>query len=124
MDETISRVKTHVKNHQKAYLIGGGAAGTLIFIKKFPAIVINDVGNIKVNSPTINQITIEIPKPGNSGNMIYCAKDGVYYPSQRSLAKALGENTGTISQLINEKIPDTKGYGLVKVAENGVQLAQ
>lgn len=122
------KIRKHLSKHKEAYIVGGvcltvGVVATLVVTRKYSSIVISDVANLKFNSPTITQISVEIPKPGNSGNMIYCAMNDTIYPSQNSLAKALNMNQGEISKIINGKIPDTMNLGLKKIAENGIAVA-
>lgn len=122
--ENTEQIKNHFKKHKETYLVGGACLATGVAL----GVLVRHAGNTssmtRLFSPGANNlIQVSIPKPGNSGNMIYCEMLDTYFPSQNAVAKALGENKGAISQILNAKRPDVKGYGLKKIAENGIVFA-
>jgi len=121
----MSKIKQHFKDHKEAYIAGGVCLATGVVIGVLFRQTGNQASMTRILSPGANHlIQIAIPKPGNSGNMIYCRMLDTYFPSQNAAAKALGENPGAISQILNAKRPDVNGYGLKKVAENGIAFAK
>ncbi len=124
MTTQTNKIKQHFKDHKEAYIAGGVGLATGVVIGVLFRQTGNQASMTRILSPGANHlIQITIPKPGNSGNMIYCKMLNTYFPSQNAAAKALGENKGEISKLLNAKRPDINGYGLKKIAENGIVIA-
>ena len=121
----------NIKTYKSLYITGGsclviGVVGGVL-LKNSSGTKVVDMFNVKLFSPTnniANTINVKIPKPGNSGNMLYCHQNHTAYPSQRSAAKALSLNESSISQYLQGRWPSPKGYTFDKLAESGEALAK
>ena len=126
MNETIEKVRTHLYENRKKYLIGIGCfvagvlvGGTVVYFVKDASgnkAMIDSFNLIKYKSPHTSQL-IQILSPGNSGNVIKDVETGIIYPSQNAAAKALGINPSNISSQLNGKNADVAGHIFEKIID-------
>ena len=92
------KTKKHFKDNRKYYIVGGAVAvvsivGTAIVVSRIE--VVQDAFNIKIFSPTNNNIIMK----GHPGNII----------EHLETSKALGISAADISRHLNGKLPNAGG---------------
>lgn len=112
----IQKIKDHVVRNKKVYITGGvcfvlGAAiGGGVVAKQQNIAIIDSFKLINWKSPhTSKTVQINIPRKGNSGNVIRDTATGTIYPSQNEVVKALGVDPSNLSRHLNGKYPDADG---------------
>ena len=118
----IESIKNHVREHKKAYVVGGTVAavgvaagvGYILGVRTTP----KNVDTLVAPSNTINGLawkptqTIEVVVEalGDPGNIIQDLTTGTIYASQNQAARELGVNAARISEHLAGKIPHVKGH--------------
>lgn len=118
------RIRKHFAEHGKTYLyvIGGvivGSAVTYILIKK-PDIFISTEGDyspVAIDGATVNQVLVEMVRPGPMAYVIQCDETQSVYPSIRSAAEALGVWPTAISEYLKGNRSDVNGFHFTKITE-------
>lgn len=93
-EKKTNKFKKHLQAHKGKYIAGAaglavGAVGTLA-VKKYGGdvvVIINDALNIKLWSPTHNDIYVDMK--GHPGNVIEDLKTGIFYGSERDASKGM-----------------------------------
>ena len=104
MKEKLERVKLHLKEHKREYIVGGicFAAGLVVAGKAY---------QINYKSPGATNIFVEAPKRlGHPGNIIRDKSTGMVYASQNAAAKALNINKFELSEHVRGIRPDVNGH--------------
>lgn len=128
-----SKVKAHVQENKKYYIIGGvvvggiaiGTSGYILGMKVSPKNVENLV------APSIKQQGLVVWKPeatlevyiealGDPGNIIQDTTTGTIYASQNQAAKALGVAGSRVSKHLNGLLSDVDGHTLVRLGKAAV----
>ena len=128
----IESIKNHVREHKKAYVIGGtvaavGAAagvGYILGVRTAP----KNVETLVAPSNTINglawkptmSIEVVVEALGDPGNIVQDLTTGTIYASQRQAATALGVHPGRISDHLNGRTADVGGHILQKLGKAAV----
>lgn len=109
MQERIRRVKQHLKDNKKVYLVGTGCLVTGYLLR--PQVVnIVDVCNVKYKSPTVNIVSTELARRGHPGNLIKCIETGEVFASQRRAAEALGIERVDLYKHLKGLTDSVKGF--------------
>ena len=106
MNESLERIKNHVRRHKVVYLVGAGAtvvvaSMAVIGFKKIDTVVINDAFKFQWKSPTSNQIITGLSDPTNYAKAILDLDNNVAYESQNHAAKAFGWTSRQMSSYLN-----------------------
>lgn len=125
----IESIKTHVREHKKAYVIGGTVAaagvaagvGYILGARTTP----KNVETLVAPANTINGLawkptqTIEVVVEalGDPGNIIQDLTTGTIYASQNQAAKALGVPAARISECVNGARAHVNGHNFVKLGK-------
>lgn len=119
----IEKFKQHFVDHKQTYIGVGigvliGGATVYLVSNKGQVNLINSGNwfNWKSNfEATVHQINI--PAPGNHGNVIQCLETGHIYPSQNAAARELNIPQGNISKQLNGYMDTANGLTFQKIAE-------
>lgn len=125
----IESIKNHVREHKKAYVVGGTVAavgvaagvGYILGVRTTP----KNVETLVAPSNTINGLawkptqTIEVVVEalGDPGNIIQDLNTGTIYASQNQAAKALGVDKSVITRHLQGTLETAKGHKLVKLGK-------
>lgn len=112
------RVKQHLKENKKVYLVGAGCLTAGYLLRGRPEVKnIVDSFNIKYKSPTSNLVITELARRGHPGNKILVNETGEVFASLRRCAEALGVHRIDLYRYFNNEIPDVKGFTFEKLGE-------
>jgi hypothetical protein len=104
----LARVKSHVYDYRRVYITGVTGIAVGFALRGRPEVVnIVDVFNIKFRSPTNNIIVTAL---GDPGNIVQCVETGTVYASQNQAARELGVAAARISEHLQGKLPNVKGF--------------
>lgn len=81
-----------------------------VFFIATKQIVIVDAFNLKVNSPTTNEVTTILTRRGHPGNMIKCLETGEVFASQNRAANAMSLNPSEVSKVVRGLKDSAGGY--------------
>ena len=125
----IESIKNHVREHKKAYVIGGtvaavGAAagvGYILGVRTAP----KNVETLVAPSNTINglawkptmSIEVHVEALGDPGNIIQDITTGTIYASQGQAAKALGIHPSRIGEQLKGVRDHVAGHKFVKLGK-------
>lgn len=128
----IETIKTHVREHKKAYVIGGTVAavgvatgvGYILGVRTTP----KNVETLVAPSNTINGLawkptqTIEVVVEalGDPGNIVQDLTTGTIYASQNQAAKAVGATSGEMSKHLNGLSNAVKGHKFARLGKAAV----
>lgn len=125
MSEKIDRIKKHFRDNKKTYIAIGvtatvTAAVTYIIVKKnaieIPPMDFNN--HIEGDNNTILQeIHINMCRPGNKAFVVQCIEDQRVWPSIRAAAEDLNISAGKLGSHLKGKFPDVDGLHFEKVGE-------
>jgi hypothetical protein len=112
-----STVKTHVKKHKEAYVVGAVATGVIVvgaviaFKSGVVTLNVTDSANIAINSPktnVVNNITNVAVSNGHLSKIVQNVDTGEWFASQAEAARAIGVDPSAISRHFSrgEKLPD------------------
>ena len=111
----MNKFTTHFKKNKKVYITGGiclvvGAASAVLALRNPSDMnVDNKIQQILSWKPQAT-LEVHIEALGDPGNLIQDISTGVIYPSQGKAARDLGLDPARISDHLNGKLPDVKGY--------------
>lgn len=116
----MSKVKEHFKKHKTSYIVGGsclvvGAGLGVLF--KGGQLLINDSLKVQIASPTTNNITMTMTRPGPKSFVIQCSENQKVWPSIRSAAKDLGVEPSVISKHLKGLKDSVDGLHFEKLHE-------
>lgn len=117
----IESIKNHVREHKKAYVIGGtvaavGAAagvGYILGVRSVPQSVETMVNVRPIQALTYKSkqtVQVYVEALGDPGNILQDLTTGTIYASQNQAAKALEVNPARISEHLQGKLPHVKGH--------------
>lgn len=125
MNEKIARIKKHVNDHKKVYLIAGAVvtvgaaagAGYILGTRTVPKEISTQVAPSQTAAlcykPMLTQtVEVTVEALGDPGNIIQDLTTGTIYASQNQAAKALGVYPARISEHLAGKIPNVQGHML------------
>lgn len=115
----IDKVKEHVRENKKYYVVGGvivggiaiGTAGYILGSKTAPKEVMNHISPRQtLNWKPTQTLEVYVEALGDPGNIIQDMTTGTIYASQRQAAEALGVDPSSVSRHLAGKFPDVKGH--------------
>lgn len=116
----IESIKTHVREHKKAYIIGGSAAAAGITA----GLILGSRGQISIANPAMinykpiaNTVQVQMTRPGPKAFVIQCVETQEVWPSIRQAAKALEIDRGTLAKHLAGEYASAAGKTFTKVAE-------
>lgn len=120
LKNTVTKVKTHLKENKELYIVGGvsavvGGALTYAATKSTPAVNNSQTQLIAINSPQTMEVFIEAL--GDPGNIIQDVDTGIIYASQGQAARELGVSPSRVSDHLNGRLEHIGGHRLVKIGK-------
>jgi len=124
MKDNLTKIKNHIKEHKKEYLIGvAGIAG--IIVTYFVASNRKEVNALKIAmakgwkpQSTFIDIKYETPRTGRPGDIVRCKETGQIWPSIKDTANEIGVAPTTLGQHLNNRFKhwqDINGYHYEKL---------
>lgn|SRR5512136_630616 len=116
MGTRIERLKSHIKENKKVYIVGGvcfvvGVSSTIVLCNK-----VRVTGIVIGKNNTLTQTTILIRR-GHPGNVIRCNETGEVFASQGRTASVMGINAARLSEHLSGKRDQVSGYTFEKLGE-------
>lgn len=112
----IESIKNHVREHKKAYVIGGtvaavGLLGGVALVKSGDISIVasGDKNQIVGKAKTVNQVMVELVERSTPSRPVHLVGTNLYFNSISEAARETGYARSLISQNINGHIPDVKG---------------
>lgn len=120
LKNTVTKVKTHLKENKELYIVGGVSAvvgGVLTYAatKSTPAVNNSQSQLIAINSPQTMEVFIEAL--GDPGNIIQDVDTGIIYASQGQAARELGVSASQMSKHMTGKLEHVNGHRFVKLGK-------
>jgi len=117
MSERFDRIKKHLKENKKVYIVGGvgiivGAVGALVLTRGDVKLTMDSwkAIEIKWRSPTTNIMQTVLERRGHPGNDVRCLETGTKYASANHAAQTLGLSASNLSRHLSGHLPHVKGY--------------
>lgn len=118
--DRIERIKLHVVENKKYYLIGAGgiivgAAGMYFF--RNPQVITKNVSLLSYKPTQSNTVIVSLTRRGHPGNIVRCLETGEAFASQKRAAIATGVSPGNLSRHLSGKLPHVKGLHFENLGE-------
>lgn len=111
----LDRVKRHLKDNKKTYLIGAGCLAAGVFLRKPGTIAI--INNVAPNiTPSIAPVfNSAVNNGGHMRKIVKCLDTGELWLSVTDAAKSQGKNIALMSQHLNhpDVVPEINGLKFV-----------
>jgi hypothetical protein len=118
MNERIQRIKDHVRENKKLYLVAGGSAlttallgtGVLIFAvnSNSEAQIAQEIRQIAWR-PQNNQVVVSLTERSTPSKPVHLVGTNLYFDSLSDAARKTGHSLAKISRNVNGHIPDVGG---------------
>ena len=115
-NETVKRVKLHVKKNKKTYIVG--TIGVVAYATK-GRVPKQRIINAFIYKSTITneQYLIEMPRRMHPGYVTKCLETKLTTSSQRQMGKVMSLNPSEIGKAASGEIPDVQGWHFVRIGE-------
>ena len=127
MNETIEKIKNHIRENRKVYIAGAVCftVGIVVGVLAVKRPSINSYTNMtRILSPGDNNILkVYISALGDPGNVVQCVETGTIYASQGQAARELGVTAAEVSKHLKGHYESLKGLHLVLLGKAGQVLA-
>lgn len=124
MSEKIDRIKKHFVDNKKVYVVAGVTAAvsvvaTVVIMKcrnvDAPVQLANHI--VGDHNTILQEIHINMCRPGNKAFVVKCVETQQVWPSIRSAAEDLKVNPGELSKHLRDLTDSVKGMHFEKIAE-------
>jgi hypothetical protein len=111
-----NKIKSHLADHKTAYISGGLVVASAISafaigrVTGAKQIVVTDVANVKLWSPTTTNVTVILEELSTPSKPVWCPELKQAFNSMHEAARAVGTSAGNVSKVVSGKSPHIKGF--------------